>query len=111
MTITSYKQNEFGDYVPAIPEPFWVRHWLFWERPSCYCCRLKFRNRAEWDEHYTKHHLLSDSEPSIGRSEMSAQGEQDACYCGELLPGKTCLVCKLKEAESKLAAAEAQQIK
>jgi hypothetical protein len=32
--ICNYTMNEFGDYVPTIPEPFWVRHWLFWSRPG-----------------------------------------------------------------------------
>lgn len=44
-------------YVPAIPEPFWVRHWLFWDRPSCYPCRLKFRNLAAYNMHYLDVHL------------------------------------------------------
>jgi hypothetical protein len=44
-------------YVPAIPEPFWVRRWLFWSRPSCYPCRLKFKTRAEYDAHYALTHI------------------------------------------------------
>ena len=44
-------------YVPSIPEPFWVRHLLFWSRPGCYVCRLKFRNRAEWEKHYVERHM------------------------------------------------------
>ena len=44
-------------YVPAIPEPFWVRHWLFWSRPSCYPCRLKFPTKVAYDMHYLNVHL------------------------------------------------------
>lgn len=43
-------------WVTAIPEPFWFRHWLFWTRPGCYVCKLRFRNRQEWGEHYMEHH-------------------------------------------------------
>jgi len=40
----------------AIPEPFWVRHWLFWERPGCYTCRIKLRDRNEWELHWLMNH-------------------------------------------------------
>jgi len=54
--MNSYYQAADGCYYPLIPEPFWVRHYLFWARPGCYQCRAKFRNRAEWEEHYIKYH-------------------------------------------------------
>ncbi len=50
---------EFG-YMPSIPEPFWVRHWLFWCRPGCYQCRKKFRNRAEWNIHWLNEHYRGE---------------------------------------------------
>lgn len=53
---TEYFDSELG-WMPSIPEPFWVRHWLFWERPSCYQCRIKFRNRAAYSLHYIDKHL------------------------------------------------------
>ena len=48
-------------WVPSIPEPFWVRHWLFWDRPGCYTCRIKFRNRDEWEAHYKLIHLREEA--------------------------------------------------
>ena len=48
-------------YIPAIPEPFWVRHWLFWSRPGCYQCRIKFRGRPEWELHYVLKHMEGEA--------------------------------------------------
>ena len=56
----SYWQTEDGSYLPCIPEPFWVRHWLFWSRPGCYQCRKKFRNRSEWSLHYLQVHSFEE---------------------------------------------------
>lgn len=44
----------------AVPEPFWVRHWLFWERPGCFPCQMKFKNRQEHDDHYIKVHAYEN---------------------------------------------------
>lgn len=53
------KKPEEG-YSPAIPLPFYVRHWLFWERPSCYPCRKKFDTQAGYEGHYIDNHLGQD---------------------------------------------------
>lgn len=53
----AYRYDQQLGYVPDIPEPFWVRHWLFWTRPGCYVCRVKFRNRAQWETHYALNHI------------------------------------------------------
>jgi len=55
--MSAYQFDPQLGYVPAIPEPFWVRHWLFWDRPGCYQCRIKFRTRAEYDTHWLNTHL------------------------------------------------------
>ena len=57
MDIQSLRYDPQLGYVPAVPEPYWVRHWLFWSRPSCYACRIKFRSRQEWENHYVLRHL------------------------------------------------------
>jgi hypothetical protein len=53
----TYKLDPQLGYMPAIPIPFWVRHWLFWSRPSCYPCRIKFRTIQEYECHYVFNHL------------------------------------------------------
>lgn len=52
------QQLEDGTWVPAIPEPFWYRGLMTWFRlrPSCYQCRLIFKTREEYNDHYVKMH-------------------------------------------------------
>ena len=48
------------EYVSAVPEPFWVRRswFFFWQSvPSCYTCRIKFKDRQDWNMHYVLKHL------------------------------------------------------
>lgn len=50
-------RNHYGDYVPSVPEPFWVgfgaRH------PRCLDHKdLKFRSRAEYEAEYEGHYAL-----------------------------------------------------
>lgn len=48
--------NEQGQWIDTIPEPFWVRHFLFWWRPACYDCHIKFHSRNEWEDHFVSNH-------------------------------------------------------
>ena len=47
-------------YVPAIPEPFWIRRWFGAYRPRCAQCHITFSTRNEWDTHYVLIHLEED---------------------------------------------------
>src|SRR5271166_3475727 len=44
-------------YSPVIPLPFYVRHWIFWERPGCYPCRKKFATQELYEGHYIENHM------------------------------------------------------
>lgn len=50
-----------SDGSPAIPEPFWVRHWFRW-KPACYQCSMRsgsevrFKDRDEWESHWLAQH-------------------------------------------------------
>lgn len=55
-------------WMPAIPEPYWFRHWLFWSRPGCLVCNIKFRNRAEWDTHFALTHIgIAEADNEISK--------------------------------------------
>jgi hypothetical protein len=59
--LVAYRLDEQLGYVPAIPEPFWVRKWFRW-KPSCYQCRIVFKNRREWEIHYVLKHISPDTQ-------------------------------------------------
>jgi hypothetical protein len=57
------KHPEEG-YSPAIPLPFYARHWIFWTRPACYPCRKKFATLAGYEGHYIDNHMGQNENPS-----------------------------------------------
>ena len=53
---STFQQGSESTWKPAIPEPFWFRHWLFWMRPGCLACKRKCRNLADWQAHWIRFH-------------------------------------------------------
>ena len=51
--VRSRTQNERGEWMPAIPEPYF----LVFGRARC-DCGAKFRNRRRYREHYAFAHIL-----------------------------------------------------
>lgn len=52
-----YMQDKDGQYIPAIPEPFWKKGFstLFRWKPSC--CGVTFKDRQAYDFHYVTEHM------------------------------------------------------
>jgi len=67
--MNSYRLDPDLGYIPDIPVPFWVRHWLFWSRPSCYPCRMKFRRLADYNMHYLNVHLVEGAKAETDKAE------------------------------------------
>lgn len=57
MTHVEGWDNELGPIV-AIPEPFWNTSWRTWfrSRPACYPCRVTFKTRERYEQHYLSTH-------------------------------------------------------
>ena len=51
-------KNAYGDWVPAIPEPFWVGRFRW--KPQCLDCAAKptFKSETEYRGHYALFHVL-----------------------------------------------------
>lgn len=56
-----YQHDPDLGYMPAIPEPFWLKKW-WWlsHRPHCHRCNLTFKTRTQWNLHYLDKHLAED---------------------------------------------------
>lgn len=51
--------NEKGQWVPAIPEPLWIRRW-FKSKPYCSQCAVFLRDREDWRNHYGQVHQAGE---------------------------------------------------
>lgn len=59
----NYDRSEDGSLRVAVPEPFWIKGWktLFCWRPACYQCRITYRTREEYADHYIAVHAYEGS--------------------------------------------------
>ena len=67
MSIRCSRLDPLLGWMPAIPIPFWYRGWrtLFRERPSCYECRIIFKNEAAYNVHWLDKHLPAEEASDV----------------------------------------------